>query len=243
MLQKNADGFYTSSLLTQATGIVHGFSSRGMGDMRQEAIFKRGLGSMHVPMDSLIQVKQVHSADVAIATPKDKGTVIPNKDGVLATGTLGPVSLAVVVADCVPLLLVDPVARVIVAVHAGWKGTLAGVATRAFVCMKEQGAHATDMYAAIGPHIGGCCYTVQKDRIEAFEEKFDVNTNAYSYFNDAWHLDLAFLNVKQLLDSGVNPKHIDAHPTCTSCQNDEYFSYRKDTKETFGEMVAVIGLI
>ena len=164
------------------------------------------------------------------------GNRVPG-DGLVSRGA----PVAVVTADCVPVLLVEPVAKVCAAVHAGWRGTLGGIIGNAVEAMTRTDAHTERIYAAIGPHIGGCCYDVPQGRVDAFVKRFGTDAKMAFQSDGKWHLDIGWLNHRQLIESGLLPGHIDAPPTCTSCQNDEFFSYRKDTKETYGEMMAVIG--
>lgn len=225
MLQKR-DGVFLSSLIASLRGVIHGFSSRGLGDMRQETInrkrFVKGLGFNQMPLLAW----QTH------------GNMVPG-DGLVSM--THPV--AVVTADCAPLLLVDPEAHVCAAVHAGWKGTLGSIVKNAVTAMTGEGARIERIYAAIGPHIGGCCYNVPEDRADAFIAQFGEDEKMAFLMDGQWHLDLGWTIYQQLTEAGVHPDHIDAPPTCTSCQNQEFFSYRKDRKETYGEMMAVIGFI
>lgn len=222
MLQKS-DGVFQSSLIAGFGGVIHGFSSRPAGDMRQEINRKRfaqALDFREIP----ILARQTH------------GAAVPG-DGLVSK--THPV--AVRTADCVPLLLVDPEAHVCAAVHAGWRGTIGGIAKNAVDAMLKEGAREDCMYAAIGPHIGGCCYSVPKDRADAFIAQFGKDPKVAFTMGGAWHLDIGWTNYRQLIDAGLSSNHIDAPPTCTSCQNNEFYSCRKDTKETYGEMMAVIG--
>lgn len=224
LLKLDGIGF-GSSLLTKLPGVVHGFSGRNVGDMRRDRNnrdrFRQMLGLAHAP----VFAQQTH------------GNAIPG-DGLVSN--TNPV--AVLTADCVPLLLVDPNARVCAAVHAGWKGTLGGIAGNAVRAMTHLGADTKRIYVAIGPHIAACCYDVRQERVEAFTKQFGGDEKMAFTQRGIWHLDIGWVNYRQLIDAGISPDYIDAPPTCTSCQNDTFFSYRKDKKETYGEMMAVIGL-
>ncbi|MBI4066312.1 peptidoglycan editing factor PgeF [Candidatus Gottesmanbacteria bacterium] len=224
MLQKLDENGYQSSLLSGFPTIIHGFSSRAAGDMRQGTInrklFARALGFDEPP----VFARQTHS------------NAVPG-DGLVSS----TYPVAVTTADCVPVLLVDLQARVCAAVHAGWRGTLGGIMGHAVEAMTRIGAQKERIYAAIGPHIGGCCYGVPEERAKAFIDRFGTDEKMVFNVNGAWHLDIGWANYRQLIEAGISPDHIDAPPTCTSCQNNEFFSYRKDSKETYGEMTAVIG--
>jgi len=232
------NGAYQSTLLSGLTGVVHGFSPRSLGDARIQANTEAFVRRVTGADTRVIGVRQVHGADVVMADAYSPRT-IPGADGVI---TMLPNTVAEVhVADCVPLLLVDPIAKVAAAVHAGWRGTLSGIAGVAVGKMIDAGAASTHIYAAIGPHIGRCCYTVGQDRAEMFLAAFGADERNAMEASDGWRLDLGFINRQELIKAGIPPDHIDAPVTCTSCQVDKFFSYRKDTKETFGEIIGIIG--
>lgn len=237
MLQEiNGIGFQ-SALLSQLTGVIHGFSNRSAGDMERSShnrdVFARKLGLKISP----VLPEQVHDNRIQTVDKQSIG-IVSGVDGLVSRD----VPVAVVAADCVPVLLVDPVGHVCAAVHAGWKGTLGGVVGNAVGEMVRIGGDVRRIYAVIGPHIGLCCYNVPGDRIRLFENRFGRDEKMASKIDGRWHLDIGWANYRQLLDEGIAADHIDAPPTCTSCQNDTFFSYRKDSKETYGEMMAVIGL-
>jgi len=224
MLQKLDGVGFQSTLLNQLEGVLHGFSGRGAGDMRQGTV-NRKLFMDKVGFDRQpVFAQQTH------------GNTVPG-DGLVSR--THPV--AVTTADCVPVLLVDPESNVCAAVHAGWKGTLGGIIGNAVQAMTRAGAGTERIYACIGPHIGACCYDVQEERVHEFVKRFGHDDKMAFQSDGKWYLDIGWLNYRQLVDAGLSPDHIDAPPTCTSCQNNEFFSYRKDSKETYGEMMAVIG--
>ena len=237
MIYTNGKG--QSTLLSGLPGITHGYSDRTLGDGRiatnTDAFIKTVIGTTR----PVIRGQQVHASDVAVVDATFPRTV-SGVDGVV---TADPsVMLEVHVADCVPVLLADPVAKVVAAVHAGWKGTLAGIVQNAVTRMTQQGATPATIYASIGPHIGRCCYAIGSDRAELFAKKFGNDPLIISNSGDTWYADIGYANRQLLLTAGVTQVHIDAPVTCTSCQNDRFFSFRKDTKETFGEIIGVIGI-
>lgn len=224
MLQRR-DGFCQSSLLAGLRGISHGFSSRRAGDMRQATNvnqFARKLGFAQVPL----LAHQTH------------GNAVPG-DGVVSKTR----PVAVLTADCVPILLIDPYASVCAAVHAGWRGTLGEIAAHAVAAMVREGGRVERMHAAIGPHIGACCYDVPEARAQSFLRAFGADEWVAFAREGRWFVDLGWVNYLQLRRSGLLPHHIDAPPTCTSCQNSEFFSYRVDSRGTYGEMMAAIGVV
>lgn len=224
MLQKLDGAGFQSTLLSDLDGIIHGFSGRTAGDMRQGTGNRNRFVNTLGFCESPVFARQTH------------GNAVPG-DGLVSRTR----PVAVITADCVPVLLVDPESNVCAAVHAGWKGTLGGVVGSAVGEMVKIGAVTRRIRVAIGPHIGACCYDVPEERVTAFIERFGSDEKMAFKVDGVWHLDIGWANYRQLIDAGLSPDHIDAPPTCTSCQNNEFFSYRKDSKETYGEMIAVIG--
>lgn len=237
MLKKiNGVGFQ-STLLSQLTGVIHGFSNRSAGDMERSQKNRNTFAHILGFNTSPVLAEQVHSNRVQLAG-KFSMSVVAGVDGLVSRGA----PVAILAADCVPILLVDSKAKVFAAVHAGWKGTLGGVVGNAVGEMVKVGGDVRRIYVALGPHIGACCYDVPEDRVKAFTVRYGSDEKMVFKADGMWHLDIGWVNFRQLLTAGLLADHIDAPPTCTSCQNNDFFSYRKDSKETYGEMMAVIGL-
>ena len=205
--------------------IKHAFTTRKDGDMKDSvANRERIVHQLFGDARELKTAPQTHSNEVGLDAiiSKDKN-----------------VALGVFVADCVPILLSDD--RAIGAIHAGWKGTLGGITINTINEMKKAGTEPNEMMVWIGPHIGMCHYDVPESRAQKFLNTFDNDPKVASFFENKWHVDIGWANYRQLVDSGVKPEHINAPPTCTACQIDTYFSFRKDSKESFGEIMGVIG--
>jgi purine-nucleoside/S-methyl-5'-thioadenosine phosphorylase / adenosine deaminase len=153
------------------------------------------------------------------------------------------VALAVVVADCVPLLIADPRSGAVAAVHAGWRGTAAGAAPAAVAAMvREFGARPERLVVAEGPSIGPCCYTVGAELIDAFV------TGGFAGEIDEWftrdatgglRLDLWAANRDQLMACGVPGRSIHRSGLCTASHPEWFASYRRDGPGT-GRIAAVI---
>jgi YfiH family protein len=175
---------------------------------------------------------QIHSATVRrIETPGH----VPECDG-LITGVPGVV-LSVTVADCLPVLLADPVTRTVGAVHAGWRGTSACIAARAVELLADQcGVRPSDLIAYLGPSARSCCYEVGEEVAALFDGPA-VRTDQGKYY-----LDLRAANERQLLDYGVSPQNIESSPDCTISRPELYHSFRRDGSRS-GRMMAVIGVL
>ena len=153
------------------------------------------------------------------------------------------VALAVQVADCVPLLLADPLTGAVAAVHAGWRGTAAGAAIAAVDALgREFGARPDRLVVAQGPGIGPCCYTVGDELIDEFR------TGGFAHSVDRWFvrdeagdlkLDVWAANRDQLIAAGVPAGSIHASDLCTADRPDLFASYRRDGPGT-GRIAAVI---
>jgi len=215
----------TSKLLS-SLGIVHGYSTRNQ--VREDFLNELNVHSVTI-------AQQVHGIKIALVTEQNRGQALPGFDGLVSTGA----PLGVTFADCVPILAVDPAARIIGTAHAGWKGTLAGIASELIRAMREVGAN--NIYVSVGPHIGMCCYNILEDRARLFLEKY-TDEKIISKIGGVWHLDIGYANYQQLVDAGVPKDHIDAPVVCTSCQVSQYNSFRADPKEKFGVQLGVISL-
>jgi YfiH family protein len=194
-----------------------------------------GFGTRHADLSSLFPrtatLKQVHSASCVAA--RGRHGELGQGDALLES-TPGA-AIAVKTADCLPILLVDPVERVVAAVHAGWRGTAAGVAARAVAAMAaEWGTRPENLRAAIGPGIGKCCFEVGPEVAAVFGEPVSGEGGRA-------HVDLAAANRRQLIESGVTASAIAASNLCTVCRADEFESFRRD-REKAGRMFSFLGL-
>jgi polyphenol oxidase len=201
--------FMLAEVLERVPWIHHGFGTR------------QGLATA----SNLATVKQIHSNLVLTADAPglcgDGDALVTNRPGV---------AVSVRTADCYPILLVDTRHRAVAAVHAGWRGTVTHIADRALEKMHaEFGTAPADVYAAIGPGIGVCCYEVGEEVASQFG------------FGARTHLDLASENRKQLEAAGIVPQNIEALGVCTFCDAKRFFSYRRE-KEKAGRMTSYIKL-
>lgn len=192
--------------------------------------FRRG--QLHV-------VSQVHG-DRVVEAPEgaDSDELRPTfaeADGIV-TGAKGS-ALGIRVADCIPLLIADPVGGRVAAVHSGWKGTAAEIAARAVERLVAQGSKLSDLRAAVGPHIKACCYEVSDELAARFEAQFGARSVSHEQARP--HLDLAYAVTTSLQKSGVPERHVDVLPQCTHCDQ-RFFSHRRDKGVTGRHMAFVV---
>jgi YfiH family protein len=253
LTKKGKIHYLASGLLDRAGLSAQGFTTRHEGVSRapynslnlglttlaapssvegNRSLLARAFGT-HV--NRLLTVNQVHGADIlVIDTPNpdyshflrlDCDGIITNQPGVM---------IGVGVADCVPVLLFDPVKRAVAALHAGWKGTAQRICEKGVESLMTLfGSQPADILAAIGPAIGSCCYEVDAPVRAAFAcSDADWSTFARPAGSDRWQLNLKEANRLQLLGRGIPESRIEVAGHCVSCSPELFFSYRRDQGET-----------
>lgn len=192
---------------------------------------------------------QVHGADVRVVQSLEDAQPAENQRGetiycdVIVSRMKG-VLAGVKTADCVPILLGDPLTGAFAAVHAGWRGTLATAVIVAVDRMKrEYDARPETLRVAIGASAGPCCYEVGSDVIDAFTSRFGSAGLFRTTRPGHAMVDLLKANRDQLESAGVLPERIHTAPICTMCRTDLFFSYRKEKSVhgKVGRLMAVVG--
>jgi polyphenol oxidase len=186
-------------------------------------------------LDALVRVRQVHGAAVLAAVDVDEASEADALWHHRDHGE-GPV-VAVLTADCVPILLCDRAATVVAAVHSGWRGTVANIAARTVETLATAGAAPRDLCAAIGPCIEREAFEVGEEVAEQFAERF-VSREGYA----KPHVDLLGCVRAQLEAAGVPANQIERVGACTHANHDRYFSYRRDGAG-IGQQLSFIGLV
>jgi YfiH family protein len=183
--------------------------------------------------DRLMRIRQVHGRTIRRISAEDvrNGAAASTPDADALISNVPDVILAVQVADCVPMLLCDTRTGVAAAVHAGWRGTCAGIAGATVAAMaRDFGCAAADVRVAIGPSIGACCYEVGDELIDAFRRHGAREENLRRWFTRTRHgslrLDLWAANRDHLIDAGVPSGHIATARLCTQTHVDLFHSYR-----------------
>ena len=219
----------------------HLFTSRDLRLRHDENEWRGVAGSLGVTPDRLLLVRQLHGTAVAIATRGDTaGWQRPDADAIITDDP--EVAIGVLVADCAPILLWDPASRVAAAVHAGWRGSAAGIVVSAVNALTTTfGSRPTDLVAAIGPCLGRCCGEVGPEVVAAFESRFPHAAAAWFSpgSGDRSLLDLARANGDQLALTGVNPARVFHSGLCTKTHAERLHSFRGAGAEA-GRMLAAV---
>ena len=187
----------------------------------------------------IITMKQVHGdhiIEVKNRNVKEAGEA----DG-MVTQEKGAF-LGVLTADCVPILFAAPEQKIVAAVHAGWRGTLEGIGAKTVkLFLEAYSLLPSELEVALGPSINACCYEVKKDVAEPLIEKWGKLAESCLQTRDhKIYLHLRSLNQAVLQRAGVPESQIFQIGPCTSCAADEFFSYRRERKET-GRQISFIG--
>ena len=183
------------------------------------------------------QARQVHATEHLVC--HGEGIVHNAEADILITCETN-MPVAVRTADCLPVLLADPIAKVVAAVHAGWRGTAQRVVVKAIEVMRMQGATLGNIYATLGPSIGACCFEIG---IEAANQLATSTANAPLAIEqrENIHADLSAINIMQLNETGILDEHIESKHSCTCCHPERFYSYRRDQGKT-GRHLAVVAL-
>jgi hypothetical protein len=191
---------------------------------------RRAAAAAGAGLDDLVFARQVHGAAVRVVTSADRGRAAApggtaGDADALVTSDPGPV-LAVLVADCVPVVLYDPRARVLACVHAGWRGTVARATGAALAAMETLGARPADVRAGIGPAIGPDRYQVGAEVADAARDAFGPRAFLRPDGTGAWLFDLWAANRFLLREAGVPDRNIHLAGVPTGPEPGLFFSDR-----------------
>jgi hypothetical protein len=216
-LRRSPDGLWHSPLLKSQPWLEHAFGTAAAQ-----------------PAEGFLILHQVHGTEMVDASdwrphcPAD--ALVTTKQGV---------RIAVKTADCVPILLADPVKRVVAAVHAGWRGTADGIAAASVAALTERyGSRPEDLLAALGPSIGPCCFEVGPDVAPRFAAIFPDRDDLHGRTK----IDLREANRRLLVKAGLTEGKIAPDAPCTCCGGAEFHSWRRDRVKG-QRMFAVIGIL
>ncbi len=246
-----------SPLLSSFSEITHAFTSRHgglskapfhsnnlafhVGDLKTDVIqnHQKTAKSLGYEYQNLIHMRQIHSDKITIVDSKRHHFENPPEcDALITNQTATP--LMVMTADCTPVLLYDPIQKVIAVAHAGRAGALKSIVTKTIKKMSASyDSDIENILVALGPSIGVCCYEVGTEiaqETDILGYGFAVEHRAGSYF-----LDVNAIILHQLKTLGLKEVQINNLSVCNACHNSTYFSYRADQKETgrFGGILMI----
>lgn len=250
-----ATGLVAHAFTTRVGGVsLAPYSSLNLGlhvsddPLKVVANRRRICSLLGLDVSNLVAGQQVHGDLVITVGAAEAGRgatslddALPGVDALVTSEST--VLLSSYYADCVPLLFLDPVRRVIALAHAGWKGTVQDIGAKTVQHMvKNHGCIVEDILAAVGPAIGACCYEVDAPVMQAVERCLSGGpVPARSGRPGRWWLDLPEVNYRLLLGAGVRAENITMACCCTACHNDLFFTYRKQNGPT-GRMASLIML-
>ena len=200
------------------------------------------------PGEGFCFTHQIHGTEIRYVTAADRTLpplpAVPTDCDGLITDQPG-VPLCIFTADCVPVLLYEPVRGVVCAAHSGWKGTVNDMMGSAVRSICALGGRAENIRAAIGPAASGCCYETGPEVKEAVEALLGADAEGICPPEEGvpgkFMVGLKEANRRRLLQLGVAPERIDVSPDCTMCMSDVYWSHRV-TKGVRGTMASIITL-
>lgn len=193
---------------------------------------KKFFNTLNISEERIARVVQVHGDNVIIA---EKSGNLGKGDGLVTD--IRNIFLCGSYADCASIVVFEPNKRVVGLFHAGWRNLYGKIIEKGIekICRIYNIKH-ENLLIGIGPHIKQCCFVIQKDVAELFEQKF-LKKNSKGH----WNLSIENILVKQLNDIGVKEENIERSDDCTSCNDEMFFSYRR-SKGSTGRMLAVIGI-
>ena len=248
--------FVRHGLTYRAQGMGAAEGNMGYGPPRDQAdawaMRQRWCEAIGLDPARIVTMSQVHGAEVVRVTEADAGRgAAPGSRSVgradaMITDVPG-VALLTLHADCLPILLVDPVRPAVAAVHAGWRGTVAGVTVAAVRAMTDAfGSDPREVRAYLGAAIGGCCNEVGPEVTAAWRDYArdfgPLAELAISRPSVKEHFDGQRANALLLQHAGLVPEHLDVDWSCTRCEGDRWFSHRGQGPTT-GREGAFIGLV
>ncbi len=261
MTAPNGVTYLTSDLLpvrhafsTRLGGVGTGEATASLnlvpGELEDESVTRENLRlfseAVGFPLSRLVSLRQVHSARVLRVTGEMAGQSLLYPSEETADGYVTAergLFLAVRTADCVPILLCEPVRGVVGALHAGWRGTFAGIALAGVERMEEAGADRRLIRAVIGPSIAGPCYETGEEVYAAAADRPALRDAVFSPSPRAGHFfcDLPRANRLLLLEAGLREENIGLSGLCTHCEERLFFSHRR-MRGRRGTMLSVIGM-
>ena len=218
-------------------GLTHFFTTREcpikskepeMQDIIKEnrIMFCKELG---ITEDNFVYPEERHTDTIAVV--KEGQTYYPEADALILTNHTQAVFLNF--ADCTPLVAYDKKQNIGAVIHAGWKGTVGRIGAKTIIKMHDEfNSNIDDIKIAIGAAISVCCYEVKEDVFNMSMISVKNNSGLYKFRDGKIYVDLKEMNKRQLMEEGIKEENIDVCPYCTSCDNNLFYSYRKEGATT-----------
>lgn len=218
------------------------------GDAPEHVIenYRRVKEATGIPTDHMAFTRQVHGKTVRIVSEADVHTLmtpVPYDADGLVTNIPG-LAITCFIADCVPLLLHDPVHKVVGAIHCGWRSTVQDIMAEAVAQMRTLGTDPADLRAAVGASIGACCFETGPEVPEAVYALLPDDHDGIVRPGKApekFYVDLREAIRRRLVQLGVRPENILVSQECTMCRKEKYWSHRA-TDGKRGHQAAMIVL-
>ncbi len=221
--------FFPTEALGKSADILAGFFLSKTPVEKKEEFFRTAWAQAGFPAKLPLFLKQVHSGIVHTFDHANFPASAPPGDGIITHSK--EAFIVIQVADCLPVLLFDPVKKRIAGAHAGWKGSLLGIAQTVARKLVHLGTNPSDLRIWFGPSIHACCYEVDIERSVLFPRRNGSER----------YIDLVSFNRRLLEEAGVKPQAIQVDSRCTACSAEKLPSYRREGKKA-GRIFAFIAL-
>ncbi len=211
-----------------------GWTRKSFGDAARTRVSGRPRGAfiahlareLDLTSDRIVWMDQVHGTSIRIIRRPPPGGVLKSTDGCITA--LSGIALCVRSADCLPILLYDTNARVVGALHAGWRGLLGGIGMKGVreMCRVAK-CRPAKIHAVFGPSIEQSCYEVGEEIRAQFIEKYGMQIQRFFRKNGkSFKMSLMGIAIRQLKNAGIPPEQIRPCRLCTACDSEDYFSFR-----------------
>lgn len=202
------------------------------------------LNKVSIPRQKIAEANQVHSDNIVIIDNSKKYDgdyiKIPSCDGLITRRT--DIALMVKTADCIPLVIYDSENKVVVAIHAGWRGLVKNIQNKAIDMLKNQyKSNPINLHAFLGPSIRKCCYSFAEKPSQADKKSW---VECINYQNNLWHIDLQGYLIAGLIRADIPKKNIIDSNLCTYHHDKQFFSHlrHKNKSDTSGSLVTIVQL-
>jgi YfiH family protein len=225
-----SEGAYASFNLGRAVGDDAGCVEENHRRFAEAAGYKAG---------ALYELSQVHGAGVRVVSAEDAPPQVRRNEGDALVAPRGGLAIGVRVADCAALLMIDTQSGAVAAIHAGWRGTAAGVLEAGVRRLLDQGGAASALRVALFPHIRRCCFEVG-DEVALQLRACSPDPDVVDRSRAKPHVDLTAILRAKLAVLGVAPDAVDDIPGCTRCEPERFFSFRRDGQRSGRHLAAIV---